>query len=129
MTAFVRSTEIIYELTLPRAIVPGVSPGVDVEEFIASRNHPAKKMVRSLRKRVSKGSRQKRDKKYRMGEDLPVEVNDLVRVLTHFNSRIRATVRSATDHPWIKSSLPGENGKEKGKGGPIVFLKCAEEKD
>lgn len=123
-----------------RHMVTGVSPGIDVEDFIKSKNQPMKKLARALKSRVKKGSSNpKKIKKYRLGEDLPGEVCDLVEILTHYNSRKRATVRSATDHPWIKlsaSASSNNNGKRGGlvtdksikSLGPVVYLQCAGEK-
>jgi len=119
--------------------ITGVAPGIDVEDFIASKNQPIKKLARALKSRVKKGSNPKRIKKYRLGEDLPGEVCDLVEILTFYNSRKRATVRSVTDHSWIKLSASASsngNGKLEGKAaanpikslGPVVYLQCAEEK-
>mmetsp|Transcript_6157 Transcript_6157/g.9705 ORF Transcript_6157/g.9705 Transcript_6157/m.9705 type:complete len:451 (-) Transcript_6157:158-1510(-) len=109
-----------------RHMVTGVSPGIDVEDFIASKNHPMKKLARSLKRRVKK-SHKKRVKKYRLSDDLPEEVSNLVQILTHYNSRKRATVRSVTKHPWINLSSTSSSGKEVEHRGPIVYLKCGEE--
>jgi len=120
-----------------RHMVTGVSPGIDVEDFIKNKNQPMKKLARALKSRVKKGSNPKRIKKYRLGEDLPGEVGDLVEILTHYNSRKRATVRSATDHPWIKMSVSSSSDNEGSGGpvgdqsikshGPVVYLQCAED--
>ena len=106
--------------------IGGVSLGTNVEDFIASKNHPMKKLARSLKRRVKK-SHKKRVKKYRLSDDLPEEVNNLVQILTHYNSRKRATVRSVTKHHWINLSATSSSGKEVEHGGPIVYLKCGEE--
>jgi len=123
-----------------RHMVTGVSPGIDVEDFIKSKNQPMKKLARALKSRVRKvSSNPKQIKKYRLGEDLPEEVGDLVEILTHYNSRKRATVRSATDHPWIKlsaSASSNDNGMRGGlvtnksiqSLGPVMYLQCAGEK-
>jgi len=113
-----------------RYMVTGVPPSVDVEDFIASRNNPLKKLIRSLKKRV-KGGNNKRSKKFRGGKDLPAQVNDLVQILTHYNTKKRATVRSVTKHPWIKlaaADAPYEPGNEVKYGGPIIYLNCAQDK-
>ena len=95
-----------------------------------------KKLARALQSRVWKGSSNpQKTKKYRLGEDLPKEVGDLVEILTHYNSRKRATVRSTTDHPWIKLTA-SSSSNNKGSGGPVrdqsikshgpvVYLQCA----
>ncbi|KAL7533153.1 hypothetical protein ACHAWF_004361 [Thalassiosira exigua] len=92
-----------------RHALTGVPPSVDVEEFIQSKNRPVKKLLKSIKKSVTKG-KGKRAKRYRSSADLPPEVNDLIRVLTHYDSQVRATVRSVTRHPWIKM--------QKERGGP-----------
>ena len=109
-----------------RYMVTGVHPSVNVDDFIYSRNHPVKKLLKKLKKSIKKSN--KRAKVYRTSEDIPIEVNDLIQELTHYDSRRRATVRSVTHHPWI--DLPGNasssHGKEMEHGGPIVFLKSGE---
>lgn len=110
-----------------RYSVTGVPPSMDVEEFIASKNHPLKKLLKRAKKTVSK-SNDKRAKKYRLSDDLPKELNDLICILTRWDSRRRATVRSVTSHPWIKASATSSTTKDKREkteqGGPIVFLDC-----
>lgn len=109
-----------------RHMVTGVPPGEDVEEFMARKNRPVKKLVRSVSRRIGKKHHVKRSKKYRTGLDLPEEINDLVQSLTHYDSFKRATVRSVTKHPWIKVSAA--SGKELEHGGEVLFLKCGTEK-
>eukprot|EP00571_Detonula_confervacea_P009793 CAMPEP_0172299316 /NCGR_PEP_ID=MMETSP1058-20130122/1672_1 /TAXON_ID=83371 /ORGANISM="Detonula confervacea, Strain CCMP 353" /LENGTH=446 /DNA_ID=CAMNT_0013008743 /DNA_START=197 /DNA_END=1537 /DNA_ORIENTATION=- len=117
--------------TTIRHMVTGVSPSINVEDFIASKNHPLKKLARSLKKRVKK-DHHKRVKKYRLSDDLPEDINDLIQILTHYSPSRRATVRSVTSHPWIQVSAtisPSQNkGKEVEHGGPILYLQCAEGK-
>mmetsp|Transcript_5338 Transcript_5338/g.13360 ORF Transcript_5338/g.13360 Transcript_5338/m.13360 type:complete len:110 (+) Transcript_5338:896-1225(+) len=108
-------------------MVTGVPPTISVEDFIASKNHPLKKLARSIKKCIKKDS-QKRAKKYRQSFDLPAGVNELIQILTHYNAKRRATVRSVTRHPWIEmSALPSQQakGKELEHGGPVVYLKCS----
>lgn len=108
-----------------RHMVTGVPPSVNVEDFIASRNAPMKKLAKRLSKRLSfKKNDNKRSKKYRTSCDLPEEVEDLIQALTHYNSRKRATVRAVTGHPWIK--LSHDDAKERMHGGPVVYLQCGE---
>ncbi|KAL9186226.1 hypothetical protein ACHAXT_005464 [Thalassiosira profunda] len=114
--------------TTIRHMVTGVPPSDDVEEFIAAKNSVVKKLARSFTKRIGKSGKEKRAKKYRTGADLPDEVNHLIRILTHYDSRQRATVRSVTAHSWTKladSAASQDNGmKEMMHGGPIVYLQC-----
>ena len=105
-------------------MVTGVPPQENVEDFIASKNTTLKKFARSLKKRVKKDDN-KRAKKYRLSSDLSNELRDLIQALTHYSPRKRATVRSVTSHPWIKSAPTYSNRIEfKGvqHGGPIVYL-------
>eukprot|EP01082_Thalassiosira_pseudonana_P002531 g2103.t1 g2103 contig11:721472-722983(+) len=129
-----------------RYMVTGVPPSINVEEFMESRNHILRKMVRGMKKRV-RGNTKKRSKKYRSSEDIPEDVSNLIQVLTHYDSRKRATIRSTTKHPWIvekvqpsTSSSPiirftdhkvvahettGQELSPEEHGGPIVYLQCA----
>lgn len=104
-----------------RHMVTGVPPNINVEDFLASKNHLLKRLARSLKKRVKKDSR-KRAKTYRLSSDLPDDISDLIQILTHYNQNKRATVRSVTSHPWIETSK--NKGKEMRHGGPIVYLEC-----
>ena len=100
-------------------MVLGVPPSEDSEEFIASQNNPLKQCFR----RFTKSN--KRAKVYRMGSDLPEEVENLIHIMCHFNPKRRATVRSVTSHPWIK--VEGENVPQRQSsttGSPIVYLEC-----
>ncbi len=109
-----------------RFMVTGVPPQENVEDFIASKNTALKKFTRSLKKRVKKDDN-KRAKKYRLSSDLPNDLKDLVQALTHYNPRKRATVRSVTRHPWIKSAPTCSSRTECSEsqhGGPIVYLQC-----
>jgi serine/threonine protein kinase len=104
-----------------RHMVTGVPPSIDVEDFIAERNHPLMKLARSLRKRLLRNNR-KRAKKYRTSSDILVDVRDLIHSLTYYDWRRRATVRSVTQHSWIKTSA--STSPEVKHGGPIAYLKC-----
>ena len=105
-----------------RHMVTGVPAGCDVDAFVASRNHPFSKMARSLKKRL-KTSNRKRAKKYRAISDLPGDLNNLIRGLTHQDPMRRATVRSVTQHNWIKTSTM-TTSLGMGQGGPLVYLDC-----
>lgn len=112
-----------------RHMVTGVPPSMNVEDYIASKNRPLKKLMKNLKSRIKKND-EKRAKKYRTSTDIPEEVNDLIYILTHYDSHKRATVRYATGHPWIKlppTSPSKPKGSETRHGGPIVYLKCGEE--
>lgn len=109
-----------------RHMVTGVPPDVDVDDFIASKNHPVRKLVRSLSKKV-KGGGKKRPKIYRTSLDLPMDVMDLIQGLTHYNPKQRATVRTCTRHPWIASAMsPVDEREEVAHGGPVVYLSVAQ---
>ena len=97
-----------------------------MEDYIANKNRPLKLLIRSLKHRISKDNPKQRVKKYRMSSDLPEDVKDLIQNLTHSNAKRRATVRSATSHPWVKSSVSKSmiGGHEIEHGGPIVYLDC-----
>ena len=119
-----------------RHMVTGVPPNVDVEDFLARRDRPMMKLSRYLGRRCAlllpsngrKGGR--RTRRYRSSADLPHDVRNLIHGLTHYDPRRRATVRSATRHPWFESSSSSSAGAddaspELGHGGPISYLKCA----
>jgi serine/threonine protein kinase len=115
-----------------RHMVTGVPPNMDVEDFIARRNHPLMKLSRSLGRRCalllpSNGrKRRRRTKRYRSSADLPHDVRNLIHGLTHYDPRRRATVRSATRHPWLETSAGADDASpELEHGGPISYLKCA----
>ena len=118
-----------------RHMVTGVPPNVDVQDFIDARDHPLAKLGRCLGGRLLPGKRNRRwrranGKRYRASSDLPGDVKGLIRDLTHYDSRRRATVRSMTRHPWIvetsssSSSSSSSSCPEAEHGGPIAFLKC-----
>ena len=86
-----------------RYMVTGVPPQYNVNEYIESKNHPLKKVVRALKQRSRKNG--KRIKQYRSSDDLPNGVKDLIGTLTHYNSRKRATVRMAKGHQWVMNDI------------------------
>ena len=108
-----------------RHMVTGVPPSINVEDFIASKNHPLKRFAKSMKKRIKKDDK-KRQKKYRLGSDLPQEVENLIQKLTYSIAESRATVRSVTVHPWIKASRE-DNEAVQYSGGPIVYLECGQD--
>ena len=99
-------------------MVTGVPPQYNVEDYIASKNHPLKKLARSVKKRVAKTDTN-RVKKYRLSSDLEEGVKDLILVLTHNSPKKRATVRSITAHPWVS-----KGSSDSLTGTPVVFLEC-----
>jgi len=109
-------------------LVTGIPPNIDADEFVASKNHPLKKLSRNIKKCFSDKST-KRAKKYRLRSDLPLDINEVIRLLTHFDERRRSTVREARHLPWIKGNLEdadiGESADVQSfmdSGGPMVFL-------
>ena len=118
-----------------RHMVTGVPPSIDVQDFIDARDHPLAKLGRCLKDRLLPGRdnkdrmRRRASKRYRASSDLPGDVVGLIRDLTHYDSRRRATVRSMTRHPWIvetssSSSSSSSSCPEAEHGGPIAYLKC-----
>lgn len=115
-------------------LVTGIPPNMDGDEFIASKNSLIKKFARKMKKRISdKGT--KRAKKYRLRSDLPLDVNEVIRLLTHFDERRRCTVRFARSLLWINGDEEVVDSAESADmvhsfmnaGGPIVHLKCSED--
>jgi serine/threonine protein kinase len=111
-------------------MVTGVPPQHNVDEYIASKNNPLKVMIRALKRRRQKIP--KHIKQYRSSDDLPNDAKDLIRELTHYDSRKRATVRSATSHSWVLSDVAYSTDRGNAKdlspsrhGGPIEYLECA----
>jgi len=113
--------------TTIRHMVSGVPPDKDVEEFIAHKNRPLKKLLKSFKKEGEK----KRAKVYRFGSEIPNNAEDLIQVLTHYNPRSRATVRSVTNHSFLMQSGEGEVVKPAEytprKKEAVVYLKCGGE--
>ena len=112
-----------------RYMLTGVPPQHNANEYIASRNSLLRIIVRALKK--SRRKNLKRIKQYRSSDELPVDAKDLIRELTHYDSRKRATVRHAASNPWVLSdvSLSVEHKQNLSSsllehGGPIMYLKC-----
>ena len=105
-----------------RYMVTGVPPQHnDIDEYIASKNFPLKKIIRVLKK-------SKIAKRYRSSEAVPMDVADLIQALRHRNSHKRATVRSATSHPWISELQVVSADYEPSPmdhGSLIEFLECS----
>lgn len=109
-----------------RYMVTGVPPQYNVDEFIASKNNLLKSFVRALKRRRQKNP--KRSKTYRSSDELPNDVKELIRELTHYDSRKRATVRSAASYPWVLSDVAYSEHTQCPPSkhlGPILYLKCA----
>jgi serine/threonine protein kinase len=107
-------------------MVTGVPPQYNVDEFIASKNNVLKALVKAIKKRRQKNT--KRPKVYRSSDELPNDVKELIRELTHYDSRKRATVRSAASHPWILSDIAYSEHAQCPPSkhlSPILYLKCA----
>ena len=107
-------------------MLTGVPPQHNVDEYIASKNNLFKTVVRAIKGRRNKTT--KRIKQYRSSDELPIDAKDLIRELTHYDSRKRATARYAASSPWILSdvSLSGQSKQDLSSkhGGPIAYLKC-----
>jgi serine/threonine protein kinase len=104
-----------------RYIVTGVPPEQDIDDYIQWKNRPVKKAIQAFK-------RTKSTKRYRSSDSIPGDVMDLIRDLTHYDSNKRASVRSATRHPWISEAQPDCADGDltfMDHGGPIEYLKCA----
>ena len=111
--------------TTIRHMISGVPPDKDVEEFIAHKKRPLKRLLKCLKK-----DEKKRAKVYRFGSDIPNNAEDLIQVLTHYNPRSRATVRSVTNHSFLMQSGEGEVKSAEytpRKKEAVVYLKCGGE--
>jgi len=115
-------------------MITGIPPNIDADEFLASKNHPLKKLARKMKKCFSDKD-SKRAKQYRLRSDLPLDVNEVIRLLTHFDERRRCTVRYARSLPWIKGDVEdADNGESTdtvnsfmNTGAPMVYLRCTED--
>ena len=114
-------------------LVTGIPPNIDADEFLASKNHPLKKLSRNIKKCFIDRSTT-RAKKYRLRSDLPLDVNEVIRLLTHFDERRRSTVRQARRLPWIKGNDEDVDIGETADtvqsfmetGGRMEFLQCSD---
>mmetsp|Transcript_11194 Transcript_11194/g.16500 ORF Transcript_11194/g.16500 Transcript_11194/m.16500 type:complete len:423 (+) Transcript_11194:98-1366(+) len=115
-------------------MITGIPPNIDADEFLASKNHPLKKLARKMKKCFSDKDT-KRAKQYRLRSDLPLDVNEVIRLLTHFDERRRCTVRYARSLTWIKGDeedvVNGEStdtvNSFMNTGAPMVYLRCTED--
>eukprot|EP01083_Nonionella_stella_P126883 384320_1 len=93
-----------------RFMLTGVPPSTSVEDFLATKNHPAMKLARGLGKiggKIKGGKKvgsTKRKKKYRSNEDLPNDAKRLVLGLTHWDEKKRTTIREALAYEWISNT-------------------------
>ncbi len=117
-------------------MVTGIPPNQDADKFLASKNHPLKKFARKMKRRLSGGSKKNpRTKVYRHRTELPLDVNEVISSLTHFDSRRRCTVRNARNLPWIKEDKDDDDVADgessvtalpcMKSGSPINFLHCS----
>eukprot|EP00557_Chaetoceros_sp_GSL56_P003841 CAMPEP_0176497746 /NCGR_PEP_ID=MMETSP0200_2-20121128/11901_1 /TAXON_ID=947934 /ORGANISM="Chaetoceros sp., Strain GSL56" /LENGTH=515 /DNA_ID=CAMNT_0017895805 /DNA_START=75 /DNA_END=1619 /DNA_ORIENTATION=+ len=121
--------------TTLRYMLTGVPPDVSINDFMASKNSVLSKVGRSLKSLTNKnkdGPKNKMKKRYKYTRELPSEAAKVVLGLTHWNERIRTTVRSARNYEWIRSSYCMKDEKEPMSSnehhGEINFLKCALER-
>lgn len=110
-------------------MLTGVPPQHEVDSYIVSKNNLLRIIIRELKKRSRKNL--KRIKQYKSSDELPIDAKDLIRKLTHYDSRKRATVRHAASSPWILSDVSFSMESQQNlslpllkHGGPIVYLKC-----
>lgn len=116
-------------------LVTGIPPNVNSDEFLASKNHPLKKFARKMKGRFSDKKKSTRAKKYRLKSDLPLDVSEVIRLLTHFDARRRCTVRYARSLPWIKGEDEEDSDERESSamhplmntGGPVHYLHCSED--
>ncbi len=108
-------------------MITGLPPNQDPDEFFASKNNPMKKFASKMKKRMSGGkAKSSRSKIYRQRADLPLDINEVISQLTHYDVTRRCTVRNAMNMPWIKNCEVGENTTEEypcmKTGSPITYL-------
>lgn len=109
-------------------LITGVPPDADEDDFISSKNHPLKKIARKVKASLN-DKKGKRAKTYRRTSDLPLEVNEVIRLLTHYDARRRCTVRYARGLPWINEGDEVETTDENScmnTGGPVNHLRCSD---
>ncbi|KAL7497033.1 hypothetical protein ACHAWT_005350, partial [Skeletonema menzelii] len=115
-------------------MVTGIPPNQDADEFFATRNNPLKKIAHKMKMRLSGGEAKKssRKKTYRHRAELPLEINEVITELTHYNVSRRCTVRNAMNLPWIMDNDGTEGNYSFTQdypcmktGSPISFLHCS----
>lgn len=127
-----------------RFMLTGVPPSESVEDFLAMKNHPAAKLIKSMskfggklkKKKNEDAKRKKRKKQYRSNAELPNDAKRLVFGLTHWDETKRTSVRAALSYEFIASQNVLDDGPTSGqeeKGNGLVsrhgekldFLPCA----
>lgn len=109
-------------------MITGIPPNQDPDEFFASKNNPIKKFASKMKKRMSGGkAKTSRTKIYRQRADLPLDINEVISQLTHYDASRRCTVRNAMNMTWIKNCEDGEADITKEypcmkTGNPINYL-------
>ena len=116
-------------------MITGIPPNQDADEFFASRNNSLKKFVHKMKRRLSGGDAKKPSSTlqiYRRRAELPLEINEVITELTHYNVYQRCTVRNARNLAWIKDNDGTEESfsvTEKypcmKAGSPVNFLPCS----
>jgi len=112
-------------------MITGIPPNVDEDEFLSSKNHPLKKIARKMKVRLSSDKKKgKRAKRYRLRSDLPLEINEVIQLLTHYDEMRRCTVRNARNLPWIMGGDAVDDKDENSfmnTGGPVMYLQCSDD--
>lgn len=114
-------------------MITGIPPNVDEDEFLSSKTHPLKKIARKMKVRLSSDKKKgKRAKRYRLKSDLPLEINEVIQLLTHYDEMRRCTVRNARNLPWIMGGdAVAVDGKDENSfmntGGPVMYLQCSDD--
>ena len=115
-------------------MITGIPPKQDADEFFASRNNSLKQFAHKMKRRLSGGDVKKpsRMKIYRRRAELPLEINEVITELTHYNVSQRCTVRNARNLPWIKDNDGTEESYSVTEkypcmeaGSPVNFLPCS----
>ena len=117
-----------------RHFVTGITPHEDSDAFLAAKNHPLKKFARKVNRRLN--TKTPRTKMYRRFNELPLDINEVISLLTHHDSKRQCTVRYARTLPWIKKDNGDDVNVTEGEssvtahpcmktGGPIKYLRCS----
>jgi serine/threonine protein kinase len=102
-----------------RYMISGVPPNEDIQEAIATQNHPLVKLGHFISKKLGGATKKSKNKqqqqqqefqttrsvKYRSISGFPPEVVRLIKGLTHYNPQTRTSVRTARLYPWIDDVL------------------------